>query len=41
MPSTAIQEVRMSPDHLKAFIQWDSILGQAAAAPLEQELARM
>lgn len=36
-----MQEVRMSPDHLKAFIQWDSVLGQAAAALLERELARM
>ncbi|KAI7837074.1 hypothetical protein COHA_009072 [Chlorella ohadii] len=37
----AVKEVRMSPDHLKAFIQWDSILGQGAAAPLERELACM
>ncbi|PRW33870.1 ribosome-binding factor A [Chlorella sorokiniana] len=37
----AVKEVRMSPDHLKAFIQWDSVLGREAAAPLQRELARM
>ena len=36
-----MQEVRMAPDNLKAFIQWDSILGPPAAAPLERELRRL